>query len=155
MKSKIISFAVVILIFTLIVSGCSSSSIKYQPIEGTSEEFSKAVYDVLNGFEDDLNNDKIGDYFKEDFVKPDEYEYIKINTSFHKDATYYKFFTTYSDTILNKREQEIWDSLFMSVGIVVDSYLIDCKNGDIKYDDYEFKRILKDEAENILQEIQK
>ncbi len=157
MKNKLIIFILFILMFSLL-SGCSSSNIKYQHIEGTSEEFSRDVYKVLKGYEDDLKNNKIGDYFKDDLSGLDtveKFNHVKTNISWYENSVYKKFFIKYSDSILNKREQEVWDIVFFSSYIMVNSYLDRCSYNEIEYNDYEFKKILKDEAENILKEIQK
>lgn len=131
MKNKLIILMIFMFMFSFLIGCTSSSNIKYQRIEGTSEEFSKDVYEVLRGFEEDLKD-----------VSSD-------NISFRDTSIADKFLNKYKQTILNTKEQKIFNTVEDAIVTVQISTLA------INYSRDEHEKYLKKGAEKILQEIEK
>jgi len=134
MKNKII-VNIIIILLTLLIIGCTNSSITYQKIKGTSEEFSKDVYRLLQGFQEDIN------------------DYNSNNIDIYRnDSLAFKFKEKYSTKILNPREQKIFK--------LIDDAIMDVSVSTLNVDNNKYNRekhvkALKENAEKILNEIQK
>lgn len=125
-NNKGASVAIIFVVVISLLSGCSSTStIQYQHIPGTSEEFSQDVYNVLRDFEHDLSNPK------------DSYN---INLS-------HKFLEKYENKILNIKEQQIYL-------IVKDSILVTGTYTLEGFDEKDHIEQLKKNAEKILKAIE-